>query len=63
MILLFTLPLFLLEGWLAMLFIGNIHAQVPAVPTFSFFGALWLVILFNVLVGGAAMTREATENA
>jgi hypothetical protein len=49
------------EAWIAMLLIGAVHANVPEVPDFNYTGALWLVILVNVLVGGAVNISKAGD--
>lgn len=48
------------ESWFAMLLIGAIHSEVPAVPAFSYWGAFWLVTLVNLLVGLAVTLPELT---
>jgi hypothetical protein len=50
-----------LEAWAAMLLIGALHSEVPEVPDFSYSGALWLVVLVNLLVGSAVGAGKASE--
>jgi hypothetical protein len=50
-----------LEAWFAMLLIGAVHSNVNEVPTFNYAGALWLVLLVNVLVGGAVGAAKASD--
>ncbi|MEU0952813.1 hypothetical protein ABZ353_10790 [Streptomyces niveus] len=49
-----------LEAFFAMVLIGAVHANVPEVPDFNYLGAVWLVLLVNVLVGGAVGSVRAS---
>lgn len=48
-----------LEAWAAMLLLGGIHSEVPEAPSVSYLGAFWLVLLVDLLVGGAVAGSKA----
>jgi hypothetical protein len=50
-----------LESWAVMVVIGALHSAEPSVPTFSYQGALWLVLLANILVGGAVAAGKRAD--
>ncbi|MEU5166814.1 hypothetical protein [Streptomyces mutomycini] len=49
------------EAWITMLLIGAIHSNVSEVPDFNYWGAFFLVLLANVLVGSAVGAGKAGE--
>jgi hypothetical protein len=47
------------EAWIVMLLAGAIHSEVSGLPAFSFWGALGLVVLINILLIPATSGRDS----
>ena len=49
----------LTEAWAAMILIGNIHSEVPAIPAFNYWASLGLVVLVSMFLLPLVSGRDA----